>query len=101
METEVSKALKETLEDSVLRCKSLGLDPDKYSTVIKAKVVLSQLENEKHFLDMTKEEQEELNEKDLREMALYHGGWDKLKEVIAMLEDNDNEAAWERHCTDY
>lgn len=52
---------------------------------------------EKHFLDMTKDEQEEVNHKDLREMALYYGGWDELKKVIAMLEDNDNEAVYERH----
>lgn len=58
-------------------------------------------ETEKHFLDMTKEEQEEVNEKDLREMKLYYGDWNALRKVIDMLEDNDNEAAWERHCTNY
>ena len=56
---------------------------------------------EKHFLDLTKEEQEEVNEKDLREMKMYYGDWDALRKVIDQLEDNDNEAAWERHCTDY
>lgn len=101
MKTEVSEILKETLEDSILRCKSLGLDPEKYSTVVKAKSMLSQLENEKHFLDMTKEEQEDRNESDLREMKMYYGDWDALRKVIDQLEDNDNEAAYERHCTRY
>jgi hypothetical protein len=56
---------------------------------------------EKHFLDMTKDEQEDMNEKDLREMALYYSGWEELKRIISNLEDNDAEAAYERHCTDY
>lgn len=62
---------------------------------------MTQPTEEKHFLDMTPEEQEEVNHKDLREMKHYYGSWEELKKVIAMLEDNDNEAAWERHCTDY
>lgn len=45
--------------------------------------------------------QEELNEFDLKELAHYYGGWDELRKVIARLEDNDNEAAWERHNSDY
>lgn len=56
---------------------------------------------EKHFLDMTKEEQEKVNQYDLREMALYYGGWDALKKVIDNMEHNEAEAAYERHCTDY
>ncbi len=56
---------------------------------------------QKHFLDMTKDQQEEVNEKDLREMKLYYGSWDELRKVIAMLEDNDNERAYERHCNDF
>lgn len=33
---------------------------------------------------------------DLKEMAFYYGGWDELKRIIAILEDNDNEEAWMR-----
>jgi len=40
-------------------------------------------------------------ETDLKEIAHFYGGWDELREVIKRLEDNDNEAAWERHQTDY
>lgn len=43
------------------------------------------------------EKQRAENEFDLREMALYYGGWDELRKVIDRLEDNDNEAAYERH----
>jgi hypothetical protein len=52
--------------------------------------------SDKHFLDMTKEEQEATNEKDLREIALYYGGWDALRKVIDQLENNENEVAYER-----
>jgi len=37
---------------------------------------------------------------DLRDIKDYYGGWKELKEIISRLEDNDNEAAWERHCTE-
>jgi hypothetical protein len=43
------------------------------------------------------EKQRSENEFDLREMALYYGGWNELRKVIDRLEDNDNEAAYERH----
>jgi hypothetical protein len=59
------------------------------------------METEKHFTDMTKEEQEKINEFDLREMKLFYGSWSKLKEVIAQLEENDNEAAYERYTSRY
>lgn len=96
MKTDVYEILKETLEDSILRCKSKGLDPNKYSTVLKAKVILNRLENEKHFCDLTKEEQQSRNEFDLKEMKMYYGSWDELREVIKRLEDNENEADYER-----
>jgi hypothetical protein len=51
---------------------------------------------EKHFLDMTKEEQEKVNHYDLREMALYYGSWDNLRKVIDELEQNDAESAYDR-----
>lgn len=55
------------------------------------------MKTEKHFLDMSTDEQQEVNEYDLREMAHYYGGWDELRKVIDKLEDNDNERAFERH----
>jgi hypothetical protein len=36
------------------------------------------------------------NREDLREIANFYGGWDELRAVIKELEDNDNEAAYER-----
>jgi hypothetical protein len=101
METYVTKALKETLEDTVLRCQSIGLDPNKYSVVINARQVLAELQSQKHFCDLPKEEQEKQNYFDLKEMALYYGGWDELRKVISNTENNEAEAAYERHCTDY
>lgn len=47
------------------------------------------MKTEKHFLDMSTEEQQEANERDLREMAHYYGGWDELIQVIKNLQQND------------
>jgi hypothetical protein len=33
---------------------------------------------------------------ELKEAAFFLGGWDKLRELIKQIEDNDNEAAYER-----
>lgn len=49
------------------------------------------------FLDMSKKQQERTNAKDLKELAHYYGSWDALREVIKRLEDNENEAAYERY----
>lgn len=38
---------------------------------------------------------------DIKENAHFFGGWDEFKKVVAQLEENDNEAAWERRMTDY
>lgn len=32
----------------------------------------------------------------LKEIAHFYGGWDKLKELVNSLEENEQEAAWER-----
>lgn len=53
------------------------------------------------FSKWTPEQIEDQNEYDLREMKHYYGGWDELRKVIEILEENDNEAAYERHCNDY
>lgn len=88
----------EDSEQSFLQSKHIrGL----YNLAKELENVLILIPAEKHFLDMTKEEQEDRNELDLKEMALYYGGFDKLKEVIAVLEDNQNEAAWYRSQNDY
>lgn len=51
---------------------------------------------EKHFCDLSKEEQQDINELDLRELKGYYGSWDEVRKLIDQLEDNDNEAAYER-----
>lgn len=42
---------------------------------------------------------------ELKEAAHYFGGrpdgFKKLREMIDEIEDAENEAAWERHCTNY
>jgi hypothetical protein len=53
---------------------------------------------------MTDKEKEKISdecEADLKEIAHWFGGWDELRKVIGRLEDNENEAAWERHTSDY
>jgi hypothetical protein len=57
---------------------------------------LEVLKQEKHFLDMTKEEQEEINRYDLKEMAIYYGGWKELRRIIDMIEEDEAVAAAER-----
>ena len=56
---------------------------------------------EKHFTELTKEEQQAQNEYDLREMKLYYGSWDSLRKIIDELEEADYHRAWEKHQTDY
>ncbi len=34
--------------------------------------------------------------KDLKEIAEFYGGWDELRKMIAILEENEQEAAFER-----
>lgn len=51
---------------------------------------------EKHFLELSELEQEKLNRLDIIELMHYYGGWSELKKVIESIEDNHNEAAWER-----
>jgi hypothetical protein len=56
---------------------------------------------QKHFLDESKEQQENINARDLRELKMYYGSWDELRKVIDMLEDNEAEAAFDRRNNDY
>ena len=44
----------------------------------------------------THEELEKEIETDLKEFAFFYGDWNELRKVIDRLEDNENEAAWER-----
>ena len=48
--------------------------------------------------------EEEIYE-ELKEAIHYFGGnpegYKKIREMIDTIEDNENEAAWERHCNDY
>ena len=56
--------------------------------------------DEKKFWELSKEEQDEQIRKDLKEMAHWYGGlpegWKKIREIIDELENNANEAAYER-----
>ena len=45
--------------------------------------------------DAYKESEKEC-ETDLKEIAHFYGGWDELKKVIDRLQDNANEAAFDR-----
>lgn len=40
-------------------------------------------------------------ETDLKEISHFYGGWDELRKVIDRLEDNDNEAKYERFTNDF
>lgn len=44
---------------------------------------------------------DEYNRHDLKEMAIYYGGWDKLREVIHDLEVAEAESNWESFVEDY
>lgn len=49
---------------------------------------------------MTNQEKEIIDnecEANLREISMWYGGWDEVKKVIDRLEENDNEAAYERY----
>ncbi len=62
------------------------------------------IENQKlreDYSKMSKEQIEEINEAQLKEMAHWYSGWNELRKVIDRLEDNDNEAAYERSQTKY
>jgi hypothetical protein len=57
------------------------------------------IENQKlreDYSKLTKEQIDEINEDQLKEMAHWYGGFDELRKLIAKIEDNENEAAFER-----
>lgn len=64
-------------------------------------IALNAFRKQYDFQGMSTEEQEDSIEKDLREIKDYYGDWKQVREVIDNLEDNDNERAYERHCTNY
>lgn len=43
------------------------------------------------------QQQRQINERDLREIAHYYGGWSELRKVIDELEKEDNTLAGERY----
>jgi hypothetical protein len=47
--------------------------------------------------DESIEQQRQINERDLRELAHYYGGWSELRKLINELEKEDNTAAAERY----
>jgi hypothetical protein len=57
------------------------------------------IENQKlreDYSKMSKDQIEEINKEQLKEMAHWYGSWAELRKVIDTLEDNANEAAYER-----
>lgn len=59
------------------------------------------MNTDKTFDQMTPEQLEEIVHAELKELAHWYGGWDKIREMIDMLEDNENEAAFERSQNKY
>lgn len=59
------------------------------------------MNTDKTFDQMTSEQLEEIVHAELKELAHWYGGWDKIREMIDMLEDNENEAAFERSQNKY
>ena len=55
----------------------------------------------KPFTELTTAELEEQNFFDLREMSHFYGSWDDLRKIIAKLEDQDNERAFDRASEPY
>jgi Na+/phosphate symporter len=53
------------------------------------------------YSDKTPDQMEEINAADLREMAHYYGGWDKLLKIIDNIKERDQEAAYDRRMEDY
>lgn len=54
------------------------------------------MKTEKHFLALSKEEQQAINENDLLELKGYYGSWNAVRKLIDELENSDSEAAYER-----
>jgi hypothetical protein len=56
---------------------------------------------QKVFLDLTPEQQEDQIRFDIVETKCYLGSWDELRKLIDQLEDNEQEAAFDRANEDY
>lgn len=67
-----------------------------YSALESARKLVFHVETE-NAKPVTEEEIQE----DLKEISHYYGGWAELKKVVNQLEDNENEAAFERSQNDY
>lgn len=52
------------------------------------------------FINMSNDQIKEQNEFDLKEMAHWYGGFDELRKIIDRLEENANDAAYERSLND-
>ena len=57
--------------------------------------------DEKKFWELSKEEQEKQIREELKEIAHWLGGWAELRKVIDELENNANEAAYDRAYSRY
>jgi len=59
------------------------------------------MKDEKHSQLSTPDEIDEKLYSQLKDIAHWYGGWDAVREIIKTLEENDQEKAYEKHCTDY
>lgn len=71
----------------------------KFSILAASQQIRQILSEEKHFLDLSEKEQEQRNAEDLRDMSIYYGGWDSLREKINDLEEGDFQQAFEARYT--
>ena len=62
----------------------------------KRKEIESLIENRPVFEGMTVEQIETENERDLKEIANFYGGWEQLARLVKELWRNEEEAAYDR-----
>lgn len=74
-----------------------------YEYFLGDQVATTSVTNESPYIVAEKEiiTVEQSCELDLKEISHFYGGWGELRKVIERLEENDNEAAFERSQTDY
>jgi hypothetical protein len=62
----------------------------------KKAAIIKLIEERPVFEGMTEEQIVEANENDLCEMKDFYGSWKEMRRILDELENNENEAAWER-----
>lgn len=78
----------------------MNFDIEKHAHSLEQLVADLTIENQKlreDYSKMSTDEIDSINKDQLKEMAHFYGSWDKLREVVKQLEENHNEAAFERY----